>query len=97
MHIRKLPVSDMMTVHTEQDNVMAAVALPLHREVTAVACGHHSVSQIMPLLPTSHTLVLLAVHVVGIHSMLLITGLVHEGQLDCGRVITDALRKAPVL
>ena len=97
MHGHILPVSDMMTVYTEQDNVMAAVALPLHWEVTAVACRHHSVSQIVPLFPTSHTLVLLAVHIVGIHSVLLITGLVHKGELDRGRVVADALSKAPVL
>lgn len=76
---------------------MTTMALPLYREVAAVAGWHYSVAQVVPILPTCHTLVLLALHVVVIHAMLLVTSFVHECELDGGRIVTDTLCQAPVL
>lgn len=48
-------VCQLMAVHTEQQNVVAAVGLHVQREVPPVTGWHHSVSQKVGVVTTSHT------------------------------------------
>ena len=60
----------MMAVHTEQDDVMTAVAFPLYREVAPVTGRNDAVSEVVTCLTAGDTLVLLTVWVRGLHSTL---------------------------
>lgn len=90
-------VCHMMTVHTEQDDVMTAVALPLYREVTPITGRNNTVSEVVTCLTAGYTFILLAVQVIAIHTSLLVACLVHEAQSDGGRIIADAICQPPVL